>query len=273
MMPANSSPQPLKPGILAGRIHSVAGLSSATKARMWQLFSLYYTDIDFERFHADLMRKQYVICLYDTNDRSLQGFSTIMVMKDRRIAGRSMTIVFSGDTIINQNYWGQTALQRLFASFLLFYKLRRPHQPVVWFLISKGYKTYLLLSRNFVNYWPRHDAPSPAWVKNAIDTLAREMYGDDYKPDRNLLIFDRPMGRLKDHVAAVEERLLQYDDIRFFHTANPGAAGGDELCSIGIFDVPCMVRFTLRTLRKLSRRWLPASLLHATAVRPRHADL
>ena len=263
-------------GSLKGRIAKVASLSPDLKWQMWLLFSRYYTDVSPARFLEDLQHKQYVICLHDKKSGSLQGFSTIMVIKDKKVAGRTMTVVFSGDTIINKEYWGQTALQRLFASFLLFHKLRRPHRPVVWFLISKGYKTYLLLSRNFVHFWPRPDTPTPTWVQTAIRSLAREMYGDAYRPESNLLIFDHPMGRLKENVAALDERLLQYDDIRFFHGANPRAAQGEELCSLGIFDLSCMGRFGLRTLCKLIgvyyKHSYASSVKSVAMTRPRHAD-
>jgi len=45
-----------------------------------------------------------------------------------------------------------------FAKHLLLAKIRTPGRRVYWFLISKGYKTYLLLARTFLGFLPRRDA-------------------------------------------------------------------------------------------------------------------
>src|SRR4029079_15523392 len=107
-------------------------------------------------------KKEHVIVLRDSGDGSLKGYSTLYVF-DASVDGRRVKAVFSGDTIVDDMYWGQSTLQRAFFRYVLALKVRNPTVPLYWFLISKGFRTYLLLSRNFPEYWPRHEASTPAW--------------------------------------------------------------------------------------------------------------
>src|SRR5262249_47157855 len=145
-------------------------LSSNVRSEMWELFRRYYDAISYESFLDDLSRKQHVIVLRDTGDGSVQGFSTIFTF-DKEVDGQRVIAIFSGDTIIDDAYWGQSVLQHAFFRFIVAQKLQNPLVPLYWFLISKGFRTYLLLSRNFPEYWPRHEAPTPDRERRILDAL------------------------------------------------------------------------------------------------------
>lgn len=220
---------------------------------MWRLFTDYYTDVTRATFDADLASKSHVILLHNSKNEEIKGFSTLHTYR-RTIQGRKIAVLYSGDTIIDQAYWGQTALQRAWLSNAMRLKLSNPHLPVYWFLISKGYKTYLLLSRNFPEYWPRHDRPLPVWERAVLDTLASEKFGDDYSPELGLIMHDNPAGRLASSVAPIDEALLRYPDIRFFCEKNPGHANGDELCCIGRIDGQLWLSYMVKLSRRLLKR-------------------
>ena len=59
-------------------------------------------------------------------------------------------------------------------------RLKNPFTPVWWFLISKGYKTYLLLANNFINYYPRYELPTPPLYKDLIGQSALKLYPENY---------------------------------------------------------------------------------------------
>ena len=151
---------------------AIPDLRSDKQDSMWEVFSRYYDDVDRSRFESDLSEKSDVILLYDTGDRSLQGFSTLQLIPGT-FDGRPYLAIYSGDTIINEGYWGQTALQRSFTRYVLWQMVTHPTLPVYWFLISKGYKTYLLLSRNYVEHWPRWEEPTPPFQKGWSRCTAR----------------------------------------------------------------------------------------------------
>ncbi len=222
---------------------------------MWGVFRFAYDDVARERFESDLASKTDVILLHDGGDDRIVGFSTL-VTSAHVVQGRQVVAVFSGDTIIEPAYWGQTALQRAFLSYVVRCKLRHPLTPVYWFLITKGYKTYLLLARNFPEHWPRYDQATPAWQAAVIDEFARSRYADEYQPALGILRHKDAVGKLKSDVAPIEGALLDYPDIRFFVERNPGHADGDELCSIGRVNS----RLWASYMTKLARR----ALSHAT---------
>ena len=133
-----------------------------------------------------------------------------------------------------------------------------PFTRVYWFLISKGYKTYLLISRNFPEYWPRHDRETPPWQAEVLHTLATEKFGDAYKPELGIVRFDESHGRLKEGVAPIDDALLEHKDIRFFVEQNPGHEEGEELCCIGRIGAGQWTYFTGRLVKKTLSRWARA---------------
>jgi hypothetical protein len=235
---------------LIARTVAVTKIDNRMREGMWTVFRRYYAEVSREKFEADLAKKRDVILLIDSGDHTIQGFSTLEVY-ERRERGRSFVSVFSGDTVIDENYWGQSALQREFVRYVVRLKLKNPFRAVYWFLISKGYKTYLLLSRNYWTYWPRWNKPTPAWEACLIEDLATEKYGASYDANSGVLHFDAPEGRLKNGVAPINEKLLAHPDIAFFCDRNPGHTLGDELCCLGKVDALLWLKFTLRLIKKL----------------------
>jgi hypothetical protein len=244
-------------GKLVGAVEPVAGLSPADRQALWALFAGYYADVTPALFERDLLKKQDLIVLRDGGDRSLRGFSTIEVY-ERSIDAAPFVAVFTGDTIVEEAYWGQNALQRTFFGYLVKLKLRHPFTPVHWFLISKGYKTYLLLARNLPDHYPRHDRPTPKREQAILDVLCRDKFGDAYHPEDGVLRFSVPQGRLKDGVAPIDAELLALPDVRFFVQRNPGHAKGEELCCLGTVNAALLPHFvgrqTIKTLRATVRR-------------------
>ena len=224
-------------------------LDPVTVESMWELFSRYYENTSRDVFEQDLKPKHHVILLRDSGDRSLQGFGTLEVL-DETIMGRRVKVIFSGDTVIDKAYWGQSALQWAFYLYIIKQKLKNPFRPVFWFLISKGYKTYLLLSRNFPHYWPRYDRATPAWHKSLIDSLARKKFTEAWQPEKGILHFGERRDHLKSGVAPIDEKLMIYPDIRFFAEKNPGHIDGDELCCLGQVDLSLARFYSLKSLKR-----------------------
>lgn len=240
-------------GRLRADVVSVRALDPAQREAMWSVFARYYADVSRATFDADLDDKDDVIVLSDSGDRSLQGFSTLKLYEET-VSGRRCLAIFSGDTIVDEAYWGQRALHRRFIRYVVMQKLKRPHLEVHWFLITKGYKTYLLLARNFPAYWPRHSARTPPHEAVLLDRLARKKFGPAWRPERGVLQFDECLGRLKEGVAPIEASLLSDPDVRFFTKQNPGHGRGDELCCLGKVDLTLWVSFTARLFKRAFTR-------------------
>lgn len=199
---------------------------------MWKLFEHHYAGAKRNEFERDLREKNHVIVLRDAAG-VVQGFSTLLRIDDERSC-----VVFSGDTIVAPAHWGQTALQRAFIWYLMTQRLRRPDARVYWFLITKGYRTYLLISRYFPNHWPRHDAPMPREEAALLDALCTQRYGAAWDAKAGLLRYAGAGDsvRLSEALADVPARLRDDADVKFFLETNPRWAEGDELCCLARAD-------------------------------------
>ena len=227
-------------GRLRATVVPVPKLPRATIDAMWALFSACYEDVDRGRFEADLARKQRVILLRD--GEVVAGFST-MTEYAGTVDGRPYKVVFSGDTVIAEPYWGQTALQRAFALQVFLTWLTSPLTRTYWYLISKGYKTYLLLARNWIHAWPRRDGPTPPFEARVLRDVSIRLFGDQYDPERGVVTFDTPMGRVRPGLA---EPPPDDPDVRFFLEHNPRYADGVELCCLGRLELSLFLYFALR---------------------------
>ncbi|UJR81091.1 hypothetical protein [Sandaracinus amylolyticus] len=232
------------------RIREVRSLAPAEIDVMWTLFARHYEDVTRETFEQDLAPKQHVILLREAVSRQIVGFSTIEVDR-RHVGGRDIVSIFSGDTIVERRYWGTRALHRAFFRYVMALKLASPTTPVYWFLITKGYKTYLLLTRNFPEHWPRHDRATPPWQQAILDDLATRRFGDAYDARHGVLrLADSGHGRLRAEVAPIDETLAHDPDVRFFVERNPGAPRGDELCCLGRVGVGLAMQFGRKQLAR-----------------------
>jgi hypothetical protein len=239
-------------GRLGAETTPTADLDPTTRDALYALYEVHYERTDRARFFADLDEKQDIILLRDLSDRALAGFSTLHVST---LDG--VVLVFSGDTIIAPAYHGQSALQREFVRYVLTVARRARGAEVYWFLISKGYKTYLLLSRNFPSYWPRFDQPTPPHIQQLIDKAATVRFGPAYDAVSGLVRFDPPGPRLADGIAPIPASPAP--DIAFFAAKNPGHADGDELCCLGRVDLQLGLAYAKRLASKLTRRLRPGA--------------
>lgn len=217
-------------------------LDAATRDAAFALFRTHYEGADRQRFERDLREKQRVILLRDERG-ALRGFSTVL-QREVRVGGRMATMVFSGDTVIDRACWGQKRLQSAFAGLLLRLRLRHPRRPLYWFLISKGWRTYLLMANHFPRAVPRWDLPDPPELRAALDQLAAERFGADYDAAAGIVRYATPHERVRDGVAPVEGALLSNPHVRFFVERNPGHARGDELA--------CLAQVRVRDLARVA---------------------
>jgi hypothetical protein len=171
--------------------------------------------------------------------------------------------VFSGDTVIDRAYWGQKQLQLAFARLLFTLKLRAPRTPLYWFLISKGYRTYLMLANAFPNAVPRFDRGDDPELRRTLDVLATERFGADYDARRGLVRYAVPHEHVRDGIAPLTDTALRSPHVRYFAERNPGHASGDELA--------CLADVRLRDLARTVVRIGVACARRALGIPPRWA--
>ncbi len=237
-------------GQLTAEIVEVRTVSEPDRDAMYALLQATYEHTHRRAFEEDLSWKDDVIVLRDEAG-AVQGFSTLRNLTVR-VDGVERRVVYSGDTVIAEAYWGQRVLGRAFLGYLARKRLQKPFEPLYWMLISKGFKTYLLMANNFPEHWPRHEEPTPGPKQRLIDTCALELFGDHYSPATGVVTFPEPRGQLRRGIADVTPELVErYPRVRFFAERNPGWHKGDELVCIARMQYRMPWFYLKKAIRKL----------------------
>jgi hypothetical protein len=242
-------------GALCARTTVVASLDASTRAAAFALFRATYENACRDRFEHDLAEKQHIILLYDSATEALKGFSTVLVREIETPSGPG-TVVFSGDTVIDREYWGQKQLQLAFARLLVTLKLRAPWRPLYWFLISKGYRTYLLLANSFPLSVPRVGAVEDATLRSVLDDLAAERFGEQYDRERGVVRYATPHERVREGIAPVTTAALRNAHVRFFVERNCEHAEGVELACLADVRLGDLARAVARIAKVRVQRAL-----------------
>lgn len=200
--------------------------------QMYEIYEKYYENTNYELFQQDFLQKTGVFLVFAPKTNAIVGFSTI-VERDFIIDGRARHAFFSGDTIIEKEYWGSRALQRCMIRYIVTTKLKHPTQPIYWMLISKGFKTYLLLTNNYITYYPNIENKNEH-LKDMIQAYCEQYYKEYYNKETGLLNFGDDYQPLKESVAPIHNVMRNKNkNIEFFESCNPTWIQGTELPCIG----------------------------------------
>jgi hypothetical protein len=219
-------------------------IDAAAQLEMFALYARYFGGTGHERFAADLLGKDRVLMLRDEAG-VLQGFSTLAVY-ERKFSGQSVRVLFSGDTVIDENYWGQQVFAFSWLRLAGEIKAEQPDTRLYWLLISKGHRTYRYLSAFSREYYPARGRDTPPEVASLMDFLARERFGGAYDARAGVLRFPESQGHLHAAYSQVPAAHQRLPEVRFFLENNPGYARGEELV--------CLCELAADNLKPIARR-------------------
>lgn len=211
---------------------------------MFDLYASYYDGTSRDLFELDVREKDYVIMLQN-GAGALAGFSTLSIL-DIDVPEGSAKAIYSGDTIIDQPYWGTQALAFSWIRFAGSIKAQSPGQRLFWFLIVKGHRTYRYLSAFSIDFFPHWNVVTPLPAQKIMDSLAERRFGGHYDARRGVVSFPQSRGHLKQQWQAIAPAERARPDVAFFLARNPGYVCGDELV--------CLTELSAENLRPLARR-------------------
>ncbi len=194
---------------------------------MLSLLGSHFHGVTPERFAADLVEKSWVLLLED--EGGLRGFSTLAIYETAGPDGEPLTVVYSGDTIMEKGAWTSTALPKSWIAAVRALRERHPRGRLIWLLLTSGFRTYRFLPVFWRDFWPRHSDAIPEEVQELRDHLARERFGNLY--DGGVVRFSEPQV-LREGLDEVPEGRLRDPHVAFFLKANPGWSQGDELVCV-----------------------------------------
>ncbi|HEY7498557.1 MAG TPA: hypothetical protein VH740_08585 [Vicinamibacterales bacterium] len=235
---------------LTGRTIPRSALTPSERDAMFALLSTFFTGVDVDTFDADLSEKSHVILLED--DRGVpRGFSTLLVYRSE-VPGVDAMIVYSGDTIVDKEWWGSPALPVAWLAAARSLTSGASTADVYWLLLTSGFRTYRFLPVFWREFYPRFD--SSARPKTLVDALAAERFGERYDAARGIVRFAKPQVLVPELLDVPSGRLLD-EHVAFFLDRNPGYSSGDELVcltNIGDANLTAAGRRIARSVERLT---------------------
>lgn len=218
----------------------ISQLDRATRQRMQELYFEVYEGSTPAIFQADLDAKHEALLLrHSDHGHAPVGFTTLH-HSTQPWQNATVQVVYSGDTVVHPQHWGQQTLAFSFVRRLGQLHRQAPEQPVIWLLLTKGPRTFHYLSAFTRSFWPCwHTDRSD--LRPLADLLAAERFGSAYDPESGLVRWSESRGQLKAEWAAITPEEAGRPGTRFFLQKNPHYARGDELvclCEIAPHNMP-----------------------------------
>jgi len=235
---------------LSSKVIPVREVNAALRERLFALMQRCYDCISRDRFESDLAEKDYLIVLSDAAGVT-RGFSTQKLFCGEW-KGQSIQVLFSGDTVVEPAYWGSHELAKAWCQVAAMAMKAQPSRRLFWFLVSKGYRTYLYLPLFFKNYFPRHDIVEAPGLNELLITLAKERFGSAFDEKAGVLRFPESLGQLTPEFAQIPDARSDDPHVQYFLRKNPGFALGEELA--------CLAEVSLENTHGLGQRWLEKAI-------------
>jgi hypothetical protein len=224
----------------------VARLGDADRAAMAALYGAVYDGSSRELFLADLAAKDEVLLL--RSEGEILGFTTLQTY-GRHWNGQRLRVLYSGDTVVHPDHWGQQALSFAWVRHLAALKQRHHGERLVWFLLVKGHRTYRYLHVFARGFFPGQ-APAGSDLAALADWLARDRFPQDYNPATGLVEFRPSRGHLRGEYAQPRAEELGRAGVAEFLDRNPAYRQGHELACVCDIDEGNMKPLTLRLFRQ-----------------------
>ena len=184
---------------------------------MFSLLAAHFVGVDRTTFDRDLEDKSCAILLEDEAG-DVRGFST-MVVYESCASGTPISVVYSGDTIVDRAWWGSPALARTWVRAVRQLAPASEPRDVYWLLLTSDSELTASCRYSSVNSTRASTRPTPPRDASLLDALARERFGQHYDAASGVVRFDAarrfwrrisitlPAGRVPDpHVAFFLER-------------------------------------------------------------------
>lgn len=210
-------------------LQPVAQIAPEARERMFELMSAQFENVEREQFERDLDEKDEVF-MVATSDGRLEGFSTLVALHTE-VAGEPIVGLFSGDTIIDPQYWADRQFLRIVGQRLFELAAKWPDRKSYWLLLTCTFRSYRLISGVFEESAPRHDQATPKELKDPLDALVSQIFPREYHPEHGIVVLDQSTP-VRPGRADVSDRHLDDPHVDFFVRANPQYARGDFLCCL-----------------------------------------
>ncbi len=203
----------------------------ATMAReMYHIPDRYFGNVSWKTFKEELYAKDYVILIESVEEERIVGFSTQMLFT-AFLGEEEVSVIYSGDTIIDQKYWGTRELPLQFWNLSRAVAKTNGGKRIFWMLISKGIRTYRFLPVFFRCFYPTYREPVPDKYQAFMDFIGAYVFPDRYDKNTGLVKSSGKHQYLKAQFHPPVEKTNNPHNA-YFYKRNPNYKQGDELLCI-----------------------------------------
>lgn len=231
------------------QLAAIAALTAVQKDAMFQLLTNHFEGVTAGQFERDLIEKDLALLL--EKNGHLMGFSTL-VAYSTIFRGEPINVIYSGDTIVDPEAWGSTALPRAWVAGVRRLQAALPPGRCYWLLLSSGFRTYRFMSVFWREFFPRHDQSTSPEMQALLEQLADERFGHQFVRQHGVVRFRHPQ-RLRDGLKEIPTGRERDPHTEFFLRLNPGYIHGDELV--------CLTEICPGNLTAPGRRMMPSDEL------------
>jgi len=227
--------------------------SRLTPALWNEIWSLTRDFFDTDRAYSEIELNGYrqIALFRSRGNRKLVGMASMDVYPIS-FRGRRLVVIYTTHVLLRKEYRGHNLIQRLGARVFWNTWWRFPFRSVYWFFETFSYKSYLLLPRNFREFWPRPEQKMPEQERALMDQLARETYGAAWHPHRGIVARSGKK-RLRPDAAPLNNNVPLTPELRFFSTANPGHAEGDMLVCLCPLTLSNWFNVAVRAIQRMRK--------------------
>lgn len=237
-----------------GDVIKCSAVDNDTRAAMYALFCQQFDGVSFDVFADDLDEKNWVLLLRN-DDGVLCGFSSMHIY-DVAVADQTISVVYSGDTVVSSETWSDSALSYYWMGAIDYLRRLYRKESLYWFLLVSGYRTYRFLPVYSAFFYPRYDQETPDDMQLIMDTVASKRFGKNYDRASGLVYLDSP-ATLKEGYSGIPKNRLSDPHIAYFAARNPNHDQGDELVCSAILSEEKLTRIGRRMWTK-GRKLFPA---------------
>ncbi len=223
-----------------------AATAQLRRDQMFQLYSQYYTVCPksfFARFESNDC-----YALYTCNGQ-LVGFTGFRIKEVKTESGTFQTL-YIGQTVMTQNFRGQSMIPRTCCTLLFKLFLKNPFRPVHIWCDALTYKPYLLFANSVKRFYPsRQEATTPK-IKALLEHLGHHYYGERYDATNGTV--RKPANVIADPSTLISAQDRLNKDIDFYAKANPGYEQGNGLLLITPIDFSNFCFLIKKCLKKMA---------------------
>lgn len=211
-------------------------LNAEQRAAMYALMTSNYDHVEETHFLVDLNNKSLVGLLCNT-DNVIIGFTTFAI-NPKQCGQEDYSILFSGDTIIEPQYWGTQILAKGWCFTVGQIIASDISKNWYWYLMSKGHRTYMFLPLFIHSYYPSLiPSQEDDIYKKIANEVSIKLYGHCWKEKQGIIKFDSAHGQLNRKLSSDSYKKTKNEHVNFFLRNNPNFSQGDELVCVAKLEL------------------------------------